>query len=320
MKHREIYCTITNQFIRALYEGAPPWIRPWRRINCSYGRPMNALSGRKYSGINIPILWSAASTKKYDHDLWLTFKQVSRLNGRVRRGQKGTLVVMYRQVQIPKRNVDGIALKGDNGQQLMSTIKLMRGFTLFNIDQCSNLPDKILQSTDDTNQSTKWDSHAAAEELVQSTGANICHHGNNACYYPRNDQITIPPRTSFATTGGYYSTVLHELVHWTGSHKRLARPGITSDWIRDSPEYAFEELVAEIGAAYLCADLGIPGRLRHEGYVLSWIKSLEHDPRAIFRASNLASQAASYIFMLANGDNRPHYDVPDSQVENRVEK
>ncbi len=306
MNTKDIYSLITNQFVLALYEGAPPWIRPWKFESCRTGRPVNAYSGRKYTGINVPILWSVATAKKFEFDSWLTFKQVSRVGGKVRRGEKGTLVVMYREVRLPKRHASGEVELDRYGDTVMTSFKLMRGFTLFNIAQCTDLPERITDSAGNSNHLGSFDPHEATENLVKESGVQICHRGNTACYYPKNDEIAIPYRSSFDTTGGYYSTVLHEFVHWTGHKSRLNRPGIAQDWCPNSPEYAFEELIAEIGTAYLCADLGIPGELRHEGYVLSWIETLERDPRAIFKASSLASQAAQYISKFApNSESLP---------------
>ncbi len=309
MQYKDIYLTITNQFIRSLYEGAPPWIRPWKKCGSVYGKPANALSGRKYSGINIPILWSAASSRKFKCDKWLTFKQVSRVGGHVRRGQKGTLAIMYRQVKIPKRDAEGVVLIDEKGDDIISTIKLMRGFTLFNVDQCDSLPKKILTSAYEDTTEEEWASHTIAERLVQSTEATIRFGGNEANYCATSDEITMPQRVNFTSSGGYYSTILHELVHWTGSEKRLARPGITMRINKHSAEYAFEELVAEIGSAYLCADLGVQGEMRHEGYVLSFIRVLEHDPRAIFNASLLASKASSYLLDCLDPQDRQTKDI-----------
>lgn len=303
-----IYSRITEQFIKALHDGAPPWIRPWSMQSSSCGHPTNAISGRKYTGINVPILWSVANTRKYESDRWLTFRQTAKIRAKIRRGQKGTLVILYRRVQLPKQDANGDALLMPNGEPIMSTIKLVKGFTLFNIAQCENLPEKYRNLEHEDASETHWDPHAAAENLLVKSGASVKHSGNTAFYSPKKDQICLPPRKSFCSTGGYYSTILHELAHWTGHKSRLNRPGITKVLKPTSPEYAFEELIAEISTAFLCAELGIPGELRHEGYILAWIKALESDPRAIFKASSHATQAVKYLNELTGTANRDQSD------------
>lgn len=299
-KKSEFYQQVTKQFIDALKNGAPPWIRPWKLNTTVPERPVNAVTGRKYSGINICLLWSAATCNGYNSDRWLTFNQASKLGARVRKGQKGTTAILYRRIQVPSRDENGELVIDIEGNPIKQIIRLMRGFTLFNIEQCDGLPVEIYSKSDCRTIPSNWDSHDAAEELLKKTGVTIIHDGNSAVYVPEEDRIFMPPRQTFDSPAGYYSTVLHELTHWTGHTERLNRIGISQVHRQESPEYAFEELIAEIGSAYICADLRIPGELHHEGYVLSWIKLLENDPKAIFNASAKAAEAFSYIFETGN--------------------
>ncbi len=290
---------ITNRFINALHAGAPPWIRPWNRDCPVNTRPSNVVTGRKYSGVNITILWSAAASKGYLSDRWLTFSQAKKIGAKVRQGQQSTTAIFFRTLQIPQKNQDGLPEFDENGLAVTQTIKLMKGFNLFNVEQCTDIPPKYLEENDASNESLPWLLHQDAENFVVNTKATIRHQGTSALYIPEGDYILMPPRSAFSATEGYYSTIMHELVHWSGHKTRLNRVGISKDVQEGSYKYAYEELIAEIGSAYLCAELGIQGEMRHEGYVLAWIRILENDPNSIFRASAEAWQATCYLMELA---------------------
>ena len=299
-KSNNIYIRVTAQFIEALENGAPPWVRPWTRENSYAGRPVNAFTERKYSGINVTILWSSALSRGFTHDRWLTFRQASMVGGNVRKGQKGTVAVLYRDVEMPRKSAKYVLNTDANDESIVNSVKFIKGFTLFNVAQCDGLPPEIISGPQSKEKPPTWDAHQEAELLVSRSGASVYHEGESALYVPNQDYIRMPPLATFDSTAGYYSTLLHELTHWTGHESRLNRAGIASPEDIDSQGYAFEELIAEMGSAFLCSDLGIPGELRHRGYVLSWIKVLEHDPKAIFDASTLAWQAVSFLSSHSN--------------------
>ena len=290
---RDLYKEVTQRFVDALKNGAPPWIKPWSD-SAGAGRPTNAATNRKYSGINISILWSAATAAGYTSDRWLTYNQVSAVGGHVCRGQKSTVAILYRDCDVKRKDATGAAVLDENGRPMIDTIKLIKGFPLFNVAQCDGLPTETIEGSVHPHSQPAWNPHQAADACLESRNVKIQVRGTNAFYKPREDIIQMPHKTAFNDGEAYYSTLLHEATHWTGHKSRLARPGITAEKTPDEV-YAFEELIAEIGSAFLCAEFGIRGDLRHEGYVLSWIRGLENDSKAIFKASSLAWKARCYL-------------------------
>ena len=291
---RDLYAEVTQRFVDALKNGAPPWIKPWSDSISNAGRPTNAATGRKYSGINISILWTAAAAAGYTRDRWLTYNQATEVGGHVCRGQKGIVAILYRDYDVQRKDANGAAVLDENGRPMTDTIKLIKGFPLFNVEQCDGLPNETVEGPAHPHSQPAWNPHLAADACLESRNVKIQVRGTNAFYRPREDIIQMPQKAAFNDGEAYYSTLLHEATHWTGHKSRLARPGIT---VEETPSkvYAFEELIAEIGSAFLCAEFGIRGDLRHEGYVLSWIRELEDDPKAIFKASSLAWKARCYL-------------------------
>jgi antirestriction protein ArdC len=241
--------------------------------------PSNALTRKPYRGINVINLWACgfgcASSR------WATFKQWQQLGAQVRKGEKGSPVVFYRALQIEDR---------ETGEE--KSIPMMRYSSVFNADQVDDdprcgedhrepLPDGVTREQ-------------VADSTISATGARINYGGDRACYDRGRDEIAIPHWQAFANTEGFYSTVFHELTHWTGHKSRLDRnlAGRFGD-----AQYAMEELVAELGAAFTCAGLGIElePRIDHANYIASWIKVLTDDKRALFTAAARASDAAEYI-------------------------
>ena len=291
---RDLYKEVTQRFIDALKNGAPPWIKPWSDSVSNTVRPTNAATGRKYSGINITILWAAATAAGYTRDRWLTYNQVSAAGGHVCRGQKGTVAILYRDCDVKRKDDTGAVVLDVNDRPMTETIKLVKGFSLFNVEQCDGLPTETIEGPALVHSQPAWNPHEAADACLESRNVKIQVRGTNAYYRPREDIIEMPHKTAFNDGEAYYSTLLHEATHWTGHKSRLARPGITVEKT-PSKVYAFEELIAEIGSAFLCAEFGIRGDLRHEGYVLSWIRELEDDSKAIFKASSLAWKARCFL-------------------------
>ena len=319
-KSESIYLRITRLFVDALKEHTPPWIKPWNSSRTYSALPVNAKHERRYTGINVPILWAAALSKGYQRDRWLTFKQTSSLGGHIRRGEKGTTIIRYLNVKVLRKNENS---KPENGEPEHDEYKIARGFPVFNVDQCIGLPEYVIDGQQ-TNfgRKHKWEAKMSADHFIESCGARIRFSGNSACYWPSADLICLPPKSSFHSTAGYYSTVMHELTHWTGHKSRLNRPGIVDRVGAGNAVEATEELIAEIGSAFLCAEYQIKGELRHEAYVNDWIKLLQNDPKSIFTTSARAWKAYNYLLQnqsanqIANGtkaNNLFTESLPDSE-------
>jgi antirestriction protein ArdC len=268
---KDIYQTITDQIITALEQGAAPWVKPWSNS----GMPRNAISGREYSGINTVLL----AMSSYASPLWLTYNQAKAAGGQVRKGEHGTTVVFFKPLRISDAN---------NPEAKEKSIPLLRSFTVFNVQQMDGLPEKYTLAS-----KPQLDNFADNEEAEIYLGKAIIEHGKSkACFIPSADVIFMPNKIDFKSIPDYYATGLHELTHWTGHKSRLARD--FSGRFGDSA-YAFEELIAELGAAFLCAHCGIDGQLQHASYIQSWLKVLKSDKRAIFTAAAAARKASEFI-------------------------
>ena len=273
-----IYETVTGKIVGQLEAGVAPWVKPWK--NTSYdstGFPQNAVSRKSYQGINVLLLMSAAAEMGYDSTEWVTFKQAQKLGGSVRKGEKATPITFWKMMKSSELD--------ENGEKKSKDWMMMRQYFVFNTEQC-DLPDYAPAPRKPVVLSDE------AIKLIDSLGVTVKHSGNNACYMPPTDEITIPHKAAFKSDPDYYATLFHEIIHATGHIDRLARIGITENHHFESPKYAFEELIAELGSAFLCAHIGIPGVLRHAEYMKSWVKHLKHDSKAIFRAASQAQKAA----------------------------
>jgi antirestriction protein ArdC len=262
------YQEITDQIVAALETGLTPWVKPW----ASVGSPHNAVSGNVYQGINHILL----SFAPYSSNGWLTYKQAQEVGGQVRKGEKGTQVILYKPLAIKDKAT------GED-----KTIPMLKTFTVFNTQQIDGLPDKFLPKVLEAGQSFEDNERAG----ILMSQARVIHGGGRACFIPSKDEIHLPNKGEFKSAADYHATALHELTHWTGHKSRLDR---TFGARFGDNAYAFEELVAELGAAFLCSDCGIDGKLQHESYIASWIKVLKGDKRAIFTASSAARKAADY--------------------------
>ena len=279
---RDLHQEITDKIVAALEAGAAPWLKPWATGARDIGHPRNADTRRPYSGINILLLWIAQSVGGYTSTEWLTYKQAKARGGHVRKGEKGTEIIFYKQLSFKEMNEDG---EEEERKPL-----LIRSYTVFNVEQCEDLklPDKTVVPFEPAARPDGLDAHFMA--MVHQTGAVIKHGGGRAYYTPTQDYVQMPDVEAFRDVADYQSTLAHELVHWTGHKSRLDRFDRTTQ-----QGYAAEELVAEMGAAFLRAEYGIEGDLRHAGYITDWIKALKQDKRAIFRAASRASRAAAYL-------------------------
>jgi antirestriction protein ArdC len=246
---------------------------------------MNAGTHRPYRGINALLLGMEATSQGYPLNRWLTYRQATELGGQVRRGERGTTVVLWR-----LRKVSAVAEcypMPDEPDLPLHVIPLLRAFTVFNLAQVEGVPES-LRSTE----RQQWVPEARAEELLLMSGATIRHGGSRAYYRPGDDEIHLPPPRVFTEAGNYYATALHELTHWT-SHASRCNRQLGQRFGDDA--YAADELIAEMGAAFLSAHCRIDGELHHAEYLASWLKVLRVDTRAIFVAATRAQQAADYL-------------------------
>lgn len=271
MKIAALYEAVTQSIISQLEQGTAPWVKPWKGGKSIGIMPANAITGHHYRGVNVPILWHAADVNCYPNHAWLTFKQALDKGGSVRKGEKATHIVFTKRIKV----------EDDDDER---EISMLKAFAVFNVAQVDGL--EIEQGTPEPPPA------GAVEAFVAATGADIRHGGDRACFIPSHDFIALPNPSAFESQQHYDATKLHELCHWSGGKVRLNRD-LSGRFGTSS--YAAEELIAELGAAFLCAHLGVTGKLRHADYVASWIKLLKDDDRAIFTASSKASQAADYL-------------------------
>ena len=283
----EIRQSITNTIVEALQNGdLPPWKMPWK-TDCNAGLPINAVSKRKYRGIN-PILIQIASHKHgFSSKWWATFKQWKQLGGQVMRrpahvpaGKWGTTLIFYKPFK--KIEVD------EHGKEEEKEFFLLRKYTVFNADQVFGV--ERFQCSDDVPQTAFQVDYEAAESAIAATNARIEFGGDRAFYSFNGDFIQCPQKSKFESPQCYYETIFHELVHW--SQPRL-------NWEGSCP---LAELRAEIGSCFMAGELGIPvaeNMTNHSAYLKSWLSAMNDDPKFIFYASSAASKAADFLLSLS---------------------
>jgi antirestriction protein ArdC len=279
-----LYEEVTATIIEQLEAGRLPWVQPWGRTGgAALSLPRNGVTGRRYSGVNILLLWGAVIEHGYPSQGWLTFKQALAAGGCVRRGERGTTVV-YADRFTPKAEQERAARDGD----APGKVAFLKRFTVFNLAQCEGL------SGVDPEPAPLPERQAVphAEALIAATGADVRIGGPRAFYDPLFDYVQVPPQPAFTDQINYYRTAFHELSHWTGHNSRLDRD---QSGHRGGKAYAREELVAEMGAAFVCASLGVVPTVRHADYIGSWLEVLREDSRAIFRAASQATKAADLL-------------------------
>jgi len=300
--HGSLYEEITARIVADLERGTVPWVQPWGgdQHRAPLGLPRNASTGRTYSGINILILWSRLFEGEFSSQNWLTFRQAKILGGSVRKGAQG-VTVCYADKFVPKEHREkqnraepqgvpnGVGGNNKQGNTEPGVVPFLRRHTVFNVEQCDGLPDHCLGATAPL---PERQIVPEAEALASATLADIRHGGAHAFYRPLQDAIQLPPQQAFFDQINYYRTLFHELGHWTGHPTRLARD-LTGHF--GSKPYAFEELVAEMATAFVCATLSIEPIVRHADYIGSWLDVLREDQRAIFRAASRASKAADFL-------------------------
>lgn len=281
----DIYAEVTAKIIHELEGGRVPWVQPWGRTGgTAPGLPRNALTARNYSGVNVLILWGAVIENGYPSQSWLTFRQALEAGGNVRKGERGTTVV-YADRFTPEKEKERARQTGDEAK----AIPFLKRFTVFNVAQCEGLRPGLAA---DPAPLPEREIVPLAEEVIAASGVDFRMGGNRAFYVPAHDYVQVPPQPAFYEQINYYRTALHELTHATGHSSRLGRNLLNSFGSKD---YAREELIAEMGSAFLCASLGITPTVRHSDYLASWLEVLREDNRAIFRAASAASKAADWI-------------------------
>jgi antirestriction protein ArdC len=305
---RDVYSRITNKICADLEQGVRPWLKPWNAEHAA-GRITRPLrwNGTPYRGINVVMLWAASATSGYSCPLWLTFKQALELGGHVRKGESGELVVFAS--AITRTETD------DKGAESEREIPFLKGYTVFNAEQCEGLPAHYYAKAE-APALTPPQRIEHADRFFAATGADIRHGGTRAFYAEGPDYVQMPPFETFRDAESFAATLAHELTHWTKHEQRLARDLGRVRWGDEG--YAKEELVAELGAAFLCADLGITPEVRddHAAYIASWLTGLRGDKRLIFTAAAHAQRAADYLHAL-----QPHTEsvpVDDTPAESRA--
>ena len=292
INRQDLYARVTDRIIADLEQGLRPWLKPWNAENAA-GRITRPLrhNGTPYSGINVLLLWSEAVARGFSAPFWMTFRQAAELGGHVRKGETGSLVVYANRIR--KTETD------EDGNEAEREIPFLKGYTVFNVEQIDGLPAHYTIPT-----ATVLDPVAriaGAERFLTGCGATVRHGGNRAWYSPGSDSIQLPPFESFRDAESYYATFTHELTHWTGHATRLDRAfGRKS---LDAEGYAREELVAELGSAFLSADLGLTPEARddHAAYIGHWLAVLKGDKRFIFSAAAHAQRAADFLHSLQPG-------------------
>ncbi|MFC4172736.1 ArdC family protein [Microvirga sp. GCM10011540] len=273
----DIHATVTQHILDALETAdVSNWQCPWHRTRG--GLPRNALTGKSYRGINTVSLWVANQVHGYGDPRWATYRQWQELGAQVRKGEKSSLVVFYKDFQVDPSE------EGDDGRRMVA--RASYAFNAAQVDGAEPL---------DTIPAGGFDPIQHAEDFSISSGIRIEHGGEAACYIPAQDLVRMPSRDRFVGADGYYGTLFHELVHATGHESRLNRD-LTGRF--KTRQYAAEELVAELGAAFLMAELGLEAsepHPQHAIYIKSWISLLQDDSRAVFTAASLASKAVDYL-------------------------
>jgi antirestriction protein ArdC len=285
-KRTDIYTRVTSHIVEELERGVRPWLKPWNAEHAA-GRITRPLrhNGTPYQGINVLMLWASAEMAGFNCPYWLTFQQARQLGGFVRKGEHGSPVVYASTFKKSETT--------DEGARIEAEIPFLKEYTVFNACQVEGLPQhyyELAEPPKDTMQRIEQ-----AEAFFAATTAEIRTGGNQAYYAIGPDYIQMPPFECFRDAESHAATLAHELTHWTRHPSRLDRD-LGRKRFGDSG-YAMEELVAELGSAFLCADLRITPEVRddHASYIDNWLKVLKDDKRAIFSAASLASKAVDFL-------------------------
>jgi antirestriction protein ArdC len=282
----DIYSRVTSKIIADLEKGNLTWMQPWQAGHAAgvISRPLRA-NGKPYQGINVIMLWGSAMEQGYSCPIWLTYKQAKEIGGQVKKGEKGSTVVYSN--TLTKTETD------DKGEEAEKKIPFMKGYTVFNAEQIDGLPEHFYARPEP--KQTEIERMETVDRFFEQTGADIRHGGDRAYYAPSTDHVQMPMTAAFRDSESYNATLAHEMTHWTKHPARINREFGGKRWGDEG--YAMEELVAEIGSAFLCADLGITPETRedHAAYIASWLKALKEDKRAIFTTASHAQRAVDHL-------------------------
>ena len=289
----DVYEAITNQIVSAIEAGAGQVQLPWHRKDSAICRPVNVASKNAYRGVNTVALWAAADARGYEQGIWGTYRQWQEREAQVRKGEKSSLIIFYKEFGNDESAGEGNSTD-ENPRRFVA-----KASYVFNIAQVDGY------ATPEVSQPVaQIDPIDAAERLIAATGADIRIGGDSAYFAPVSDYIVMPDKHRFigtdtsTATQGWYSTLLHELTHWSGHKTRLNRE-LSERFGSDA--YAMEEMIAELGAAFLCGDLGISAEQRpdHAAYIDNWLRILKSDRKAIFTAASAANKAAEFLANLS---------------------
>jgi len=290
---RDFRQEVTDNIIRLLEQGTAPWQKPWDATG-SLVMPMNPTTGKAYRGGNVIHLFAVAMSRGYDDPRWMTYRQAQEQDWQVRKGEKGTQIEFWDVKRITSgepdpAQPDDAATPDERRKRLIHKV-----YTVFNASQIDGIPPFEVKTH------TPFEAEEAGERILAHSGAAIHHDQIDRAFYNRGkDSIHLPRRDFFPDASGYYGTALHELAHWTGHPSRLDRPTLNESYRFGDPNYAQEELRAELASVFLAAERGIPHRPdRHAAYVASWIQALRNDKNEIFRAAADAAKATDYLFEL----------------------
>ncbi len=279
MQKKDAYQVITDRICELLEKGEIPWEKPW---NAGADMPRNLVSKKEYRGVN-PFLLSAM---RFTSPFWLTFKQVKKLGGGVKAGEKGTPVVFWKWIEYEDK---------ETGEK--EKVPFLRYYTIFNLTQCAGIPEEKIPALEEKTRS--FNPIEEAERIVSGMPQRptIEHIESQAYYRPSNDKVNLPKKELFKSNEEYYSTLFHELTHSTGHESRLNRKGIIELNSFGSHNYSKEELCAEMGSAFLCGEAGIVERIieNSAGYIQGWLKRLRSDKKFLVHAAAQAQKASDFI-------------------------
>lgn len=282
MKKADVYQIVTDRIIESLEQGVIPWKKPWSS-KWQTSEPHNFISKKPYRGMNIWMLMMAP----YSCPAWATFKQIKAKGGTVRKGEKGTPVIYWNFLMLDENDKPT-----QDPAKAKKKIPLLKYYTVFNLEQCEGIEIEAVEEADHVNQIE------ACEKIMNDwKDKPEIKSADSAYYKPSADYIGMPEINRFENSEAYYATLFHEAIHATGHHSRLDRSGLMSKAAFGSEVYAKEELVAEMGAAFLCGKTGIEDRTvdNHASYIKSWISKLKEDSKLLINAASKAQKAADYI-------------------------
>ena len=265
---------IVEQIIQDLRAGVPTWVKPWSTAGLAT-LPTNLSTGAKYTGGNIIILWIRALAQGFTTQHWLGFHQARKLGGWVKKGEKSTQIFRWYEKKYTTTEQDEQTGEEQEEEYSFLACKALRVFNLSQIEGIE-LPPAPVQNHDERNQKV--------EEFVEKIGVDIWHGGTRACFVPKTGRVHMPQTSSFQSIDDYYCTLFHELVHWTAPKAK-----------RSTACYATEELIAELGASFLCAEFGVTGHLQHAEYLDHWIKQLGEEPQVLFGSASAGARAVELL-------------------------